>query len=87
MKYKLLWSEDNDMAMGYKGHFKSEENFIEQVKAEFKSFDNKDCIVKDIKIEPCIETESGFPGDVAIPLSATDIEIANYYTATVIELD
>ena len=87
MRYKLLWSEDNDMAMGYKGHFKSEEDFIEQVKAEFKSFDGKDCIVKDVKIESCIETEQGLPVDIVVPLSASDVEIANYYTATVIELD
>lgn len=87
MEYKLLWSEDSDMAYGYKGHFKTEEDFIKRVKEEFKSFDGKDCEVENVRIESCIETKKGLPGDIVVPLSVTDVEIANYYTATIIELD
>lgn len=87
MKYLLLWNEDNDIVYGYKRHFKTEEDFIKQVKDEFKSFEGKECRVENIRIEPCIKSEKGLPEDIVVPLSATDIEIANYYTATVVELD
>lgn len=87
MEYKLLWNEDSDMAYGYKGHFKTEEIFIKQVKEEFKSFDGKDCEVKNVRIEACILTKEELPGEMIIPLSATDIVIENYYLADVIELD
>lgn len=86
-EYLLLWNEDNDIAYGYKRHFKTEEDFIKQVKDEFKSFEGKECRVENIRIETCIKSEKGLPEDIVAPLSATDIEIANYYTTTVVELD
>ncbi|MGJ0848164.1 hypothetical protein ACR77J_15850 [Tissierella praeacuta] len=87
MEYKLLWSEDNDKAGGFKESFKTKEEFIDQVKEEFKSFGNGECEVENVRIEACISTEKGLPGDTLVPLSATDVIIENYYSADVIIID
>ena len=87
MKYLLLWNDDSDSVCGHTDDFETKEDFIEQVKKEFESFDGIKCVVEDIKIEPCISTGIGLPSETLIPLSKTDVEIANYYIARTIELE
>lgn len=57
VEYKLLWNEDSDTACGHIDDFRNKEEFIEQVKKEFKSFDGGYCEVYDVRIEPLIKTE------------------------------
>lgn len=88
MESILFWNEDSDRVCGCKVDFDTKEEFIKQVKEEFKSFEfeGKECAVTDIKVEACVFTEKGLNPETLIPLSATDIEIANYYTAVVDEI-
>jgi hypothetical protein len=82
----LFWSEDSDRVCGCKADFDTKEDFIKQVKDEFKSFKGKECAVTGVRVEACVFTEKGLNPEMLIPLSATDIEIANYYAATVDEV-
>ena len=83
MSKELMWSEDQDFAFGLKSDFLSKEEFIEVVTSQY---DNGLCVVKNIKIEPCIFTSDGILPDVLIPLSLIDVVIENYYTAEVEEV-
>ena len=84
MSKELIWSEDQDFVYGLKSDFASKEEFIEEVTNQY---DNGRCIIKNIKIEPCVFTSDDILPGVLIPLSMTDIAIENYYTAEIEEED
>ncbi|GBF35425.1 hypothetical protein DCCM_4552 [Desulfocucumis palustris] len=80
MAKELLWSEDMDYVYGWKKDFESKDEFIGEVK---KQYEDGECEVVNVKIEPCIASEEGIPGDKVIPLALTDVVIENFYTAQV----
>jgi len=84
MPKELMWSECQDFVYGLKSDFSSKGEFIETVT---RQYDNGPCVVKNIKVEPCIFTSEEISPDVLIPLSLTDFIIENYYTAQVEEVE
>jgi hypothetical protein len=82
-----IWSEENDYVQGLKSEFDNEQDFVLNATKQYKDFDGKKCVISNLKVEACISTARGVPGDALMPLSMTDVEIANYYTADVSELE
>jgi hypothetical protein len=87
LQYKLIWNEDSDRAWGTVKDFESEDAFIEQIRAEFKSFDGKECVVENIEKQWMLLSGSGLPAEMAIPITNLDIEIGQYYSADVYEVE
>jgi hypothetical protein len=87
IQYKLIWNEDSDRAWGAVKEFENEETFIEQIKAEYKSFDGSECVVENIEKQWMILSGSGIPAEMAIPITDLDIEIGQYYSADVYEVE
>jgi Zn finger protein HypA/HybF involved in hydrogenase expression len=82
-----IWTSENEKAFGLKSNFKSEDEFVATIIAQYKDFDGKDCIVRNVKIETCISTSKGLEADTTIQMSMTDIVIENYYIAEVYEIE
>lgn len=80
MSKELLWSEDMDFVYGWEKDFENKTDFINTVK---KQYEDGECDVINIKIEPCIATEKGIMADKITPLALTDIVIENFYTAQI----
>lgn len=82
----LIWSEENDQVFGAEREYETTHEFIEAIKHRYRKMTDKECNVSNVRLEPCILTESGLPSEMLIPLRLTDIEISNYYAADVEEL-
>lgn len=83
MPKELIWSNEDEYVYGRQAEFHCKEDFISAVKVQYE---NGDCEVTDITIEPCIYTERTIPGDHLVPLSQVDYCIENYYTAKIVPL-
>ncbi|UED78094.1 hypothetical protein [Brevibacillus sp. DP1.3A] len=80
----LFWSEDGEKVYGLASQFKDKEDFAIHVK---NNYEDGQCIVRNIKKEPCLYSEEGIQADTIIPFSLLDIVIDNYYTATVLPIE
>ncbi len=84
MAKELIWSNEDEYVYGRQADFLSKEDFAAAVKEQYEE---GDCNVVDITIEPCIYSERTIPGDHLVPLSLVDYCIENYYTARVVPIE
>ena len=87
MLKNTIWNDDSSEVYGLKNDFENENEFVTTVVAQFNEFEGKECIVKNVRVETCISTCQGLQGETLLPMSMTDVEVANYYTADVCELE
>ncbi|MBD8839387.1 hypothetical protein IFU39_16365 [Paenibacillus sp. CFBP 13594] len=80
MAKELIWSEDSDYVYGHSSSFNSKEEFEEEVK---KQYEDGECEVTNILVQPCITSEKPIYSDYLIPLASVYASIENYYTAEV----
>lgn len=80
----LFWSENGETVYGLASQFNDKEDFALHVK---KNYEDGECIVRNVKKEPCLYSEKGVQADMIIPFSLLDIVIENYYTATVLPIE
>lgn len=84
MAKELLWSEEMDSVIGWARDFKNTSDFIDEVKGQYE---NGPIDVTNVRVQACICTEEGIPGDTIMPLSSTDVVIENFYTARISEIE
>lgn len=84
MAKELIWSENMDYVYGLAKDFESEDDFVSTVKSEYE---DGECMVTEVKIQPCIYAPDGVRGDAIIPLKLVEIHIENYYTARVEQVE
>ncbi|MGM1044796.1 MAG: hypothetical protein ACQEXX_01480 [Bacillota bacterium] len=81
MAKELIWADSYEYVYGLKRDFQNKEEFIQEVKNQYE---DGECDVKDIRVEPCICSEERIEADTLIPLSLTaDVVIENYYMGEV----
>lgn len=80
MAKEIIWSEEQEFAFGREVDFEGDADFISAVKAQYE---DGDCVVTDIAIEPYIYSQSGVKSEFLSPLSQVDITIENYYVGSV----
>lgn len=80
MAKELIWSEESEYVYGRQAEFANKEDFAKEVKSQYE---DGECNVQDVKIEPCLYSERTLPGDHLIPLSLEEVSIENYYSARV----
>jgi len=84
MEKELIWSNEDEYVYGRQVEFTSKDDFIATVK---KRYEEGECNVVDVTIEPCIYSDRTIPGDHLVPLSLVDYCIENYYTARVVPIE
>ncbi|WP_110929726.1 hypothetical protein [Paenibacillus bouchesdurhonensis] len=84
MAKELIWSEESDFVYGRAVEFENKEDFINTVKDQYE---DGECEVADVKIQPCVWTERTIPKECLVTLSSAYAVIENYYTASVSDIE
>ena len=89
MEKELIWSNEDEYVYGRQVEFTSKDDFIATVKERYMKdrYEDGECNVVDVTIQPCIYSERTIPGDHLVPLSLVDYCIENYYTARVVPIE
>lgn len=84
MAKELIWSNEDEYVFGRQVEFENKEDFIKTVKDQYE---NGECNVVDIAVEPCFHSAEPIPSEYLVPLSLTDFCIENYFMGKVVPVE
>jgi hypothetical protein len=82
---EILFDSELERVYGEIKDWENEEHFKINAETQYKEITEKECVIKNIRIEECISTKNGICPESRIPVSLTDVIIEEYYIADVVE--